>query len=233
LIWPFRFVATCADVAHARCRVRSLHRLGLAVRSGQLNRPGVQEFIASEAGVALASVRVQDPEGRPAARRAGPIAGDDYLRSLADDVSTEPDPGSTGELQPDARRLTDGAGKTAGPARVRWLEHDEGDTGPPGQRRQSTQPVGEVASAAMAGTTDTSRQVDDQQIDRSTGQQRAGDRQALVRIGRCHDHEPLRLDPPGHDLDGVQHLGEVQPRDDRPRGLCCRRQPKGERGPAA
>ena len=89
------------------------------------SRDSTRRSVAAEAGIALAAVRVEDPEGRPAARWAGPIAGDDHLRSLADHVSAEPDPRSTGQLQPDAGRLADRAGETAGSGSARRLEHDE------------------------------------------------------------------------------------------------------------
>src|SRR5688500_3423442 len=114
--------------------------LGRALRLDQLNRPRVQEALAAEAGVALAAVGVQDLEGRPAAGWPGPVTGDDHLRSLADHVPAEPDPRSTGQLQPDPGRLADGrrhatSSETASGARPRtarhrsrWrLEHDEGD----------------------------------------------------------------------------------------------------------
>jgi hypothetical protein len=188
----------------------------------------------AEAGVALAAVRVEDPEGRPAARWAGPIAGDDHLRSLADDIPSQPDPRSTGQLEPDARRLADGAGQPARGGKVRRLEHDERDPGPPGERRQPSEPIDECPSQHAARVlSGAPGQVDDQQIDRPTGQQRAGNRQALVGIGGRQDDEPLRLDPASHDLDRVQRGREVQPGDDRAGGLGGRREPQRERGPAA
>jgi len=52
----------------------------------------LQEARPTEAGVALTAVGVQDLEGRSAARWAGPVTGDDHLRSLADHVPAEPDP---------------------------------------------------------------------------------------------------------------------------------------------
>jgi hypothetical protein len=79
----------------------------------------------------------------------------------------------------------------------------------------------------------TPRQIDDQQVDRSTGQERAGDRQALVGIGGRQDDEPLGLDPPGHDLDRIERRRQVQPGDDRTLGLGCGGEPQGEGRPAA
>jgi hypothetical protein len=107
LIWPFRCVATCARLAHARFQVRSLARLGRVLRLGQLNRPRGQHVLAAEAGVAFATVGVEDLERGSPARWAGPIAGDDHLRLLSDDVPAEPDPRPAGQLQADAGRLAD------------------------------------------------------------------------------------------------------------------------------
>ena len=212
-------------------------------RFGQLNRPRVEQLLAAEAGVALASVRVQDPEGRSPARRSGPVAGDDHLRALADHVAAESDPRSTGQLETDAGRLADGAGETAGSGGTRWLEHDDGDARPSRQRRQASEPIDEGSSGTRAEALRagpfrvtaraTTRQVDDQQVDGSTGQERACDREALVGIGGRQDDEPLGLDPPGHDLDRVERRRQVQPGDDRTLGLARRGEPQGEGRPAA
>lgn len=61
-------------------------------RGGWIGGLVEKEVVTGEAGVALAAVGVQDPEGRPLARRAVSIAGDQRLRPLADDVAPEPDP---------------------------------------------------------------------------------------------------------------------------------------------
>jgi hypothetical protein len=91
--------------------VRSLPRLGRALRSGRLNQPQLrfvaEEVRLAEAGVAFATVGVEDLERGSPARWAGPIAGDDHLRLLSDDVPAEPDPRPAGQLQADAGRLAD------------------------------------------------------------------------------------------------------------------------------
>ena len=51
-----------------------------------------EEVVATEAGVALTAVGVEDPEARPLPRRAVAVAGDQRLRPLADDVASEVDP---------------------------------------------------------------------------------------------------------------------------------------------
>jgi hypothetical protein len=55
-----------------------------------------EEVVASEAGIALTPLRVEDPESGPAPGRAISIAGDQRLRPLAHDVAPEPDPGPPG-----------------------------------------------------------------------------------------------------------------------------------------
>jgi hypothetical protein len=51
-----------------------------------------EEVVASEAGIALTPLRVEDPESGPAPGRAVSVAGDKRLGPLADDVASEPDP---------------------------------------------------------------------------------------------------------------------------------------------
>ena len=216
--------------------MRSRARLGRALRSGRLNQPQliIEEPVEAEAGVALAAVRVEDPKGRATTRWAGPTAGDHHLRSLADHVPAEPDPRPAGQLEPDAGRLADRPGEAARAGGIRRLEHDEADPGPPGQCGQPAESIGEGASEDRVRALPVApRQVDDQQVDGSTGEQRAGDGQAFVGVGRGQDDEPLRLDPAGDDLDGIERGGEVQPGDDRAGGLGRRGQPQRERGPAA
>jgi hypothetical protein len=117
--------------------------------------------------------------------------------------------------------------------RVRRLEHDEADPGAPSERGQPTESIGERSGRGRRRLPGVARQVDDQQVDRSTGEERAGDRQALVGVGRRQHDEPLRLDAASHDLDRVEGRREVQPGDDRTRSLCRGREPQRERGPAA
>lgn len=244
LIWPFRCVATCAGLAHARC-VRSLARLGRALRLGQLNQPPVAEqLVAPEAGVARASVGVQDPEGRSPAGWAGAIARDHHLRSLADHVPAEPDPRSTGQLQPDSGRLAHRGGQAASDPRIanaRRLQHDERDPGTARERGEARESIGE--SRSRAGTcfrtgadlwagTEPGGQVDDQQVHRAAREQRAGNCEALFRIGRGQHDQPLRPDPARNCLHRVQRLRQVQPGDDGAGRLGLRGEPQRKRRPA-
>ena len=83
----------------------------------------MEEVVAAEAGISLATLRVEDPEDRPPSRRAISIARDQRLRPLAHDVTPEPDPRLPGELEAETGRLGDG-GRQPSPI-TGWLEHDE------------------------------------------------------------------------------------------------------------
>jgi hypothetical protein len=157
LIWPFRGVAAFSGLAHARLGVRSRVRLGRALRSGQLNRPRVQKVLAAEAGVPFPSVRIEDSERRPAAGWAGPVAGDDHLRSLADDVTPEANPRSASQLETDSRRLADGSGD--GLDEPWGLQDHEADPGSSGERREPAQAVGD-----SCGCLDAGREIDDEEV---------------------------------------------------------------------
>jgi hypothetical protein len=77
------------------------------------------------------------------------------------------------------------------------------------------------------------RQIDDEQIDRPTAEQRAGDRETLVEIGWGHDDEPVQADSAGHGFDRIEAPGEIQPGDDRADGLCLGHGSQGKRRLAA
>ena len=73
------------------------------------------------------------------------------------------------------------------------------------------------------------RQVDDEDVDRSGGEEHPGDRQALVERLRRQDDEPVEPDAAGGGLDRVEGPGEVQPGDDRAVGLGLGDEAEGER----
>jgi hypothetical protein len=179
---------------------------------------------AVEAAVALAALGVEDPELRPPARRPEPVAGDRHVRSLADDVAPEPDPCSARELEAKAGRFGDGGLEP--PQEARWLEGDEERFRPTSERGETAQPFGD-AGRGRAGVR-TRRKVDDEQVDRSTGEESAGDRQAFVeRLGR-QDDEPIQADAAGDCLDRIEAPGEIQPGDDRAVDLGLGSDPQGE-----
>ena len=185
----------------------------------------VEEVRATEARVALAALGVEDPELRPPPRRAEPVAGDGHLRLLADDVASEPDPAASRELQSEAGRFRDGRGQAAG--QPRRLEGDEERLRPAGEGREAAQPVGDLRGA-RAGVR-ARRQVDDQQVDRSAGEQRPGNREAFVERVRRQDDEPVQANAAGDGLDRVEGPGKVQPGDDRAVGLGLRGEAEGKR----
>lgn len=203
--------------------------------------PIAEQVVAAKAGVARPSVGVQDPEGRPPAGWAGAIARDDHLRSLADHVPAEPDPRSTGQLQPDAGRLANCRGQATLHVRIttahdaRRLQHEEADPGTARERGEPSESIGESRSRAglrpRAGTPQPGRQIDDQQVHRPARQERAGDRKALLGIGGSQHDQPLRPDPAGDRLDRIQRSGQVQPGHDRAGRLRLRREPQRERRP--
>jgi hypothetical protein len=185
----------------------------------------VEEVRAAEARVALAALGVEDPELRPPPRWTEAVAGDGHLRLLADDVAPQPDPRPAGELEAEAGRLRDGGREAGGEARR--LEGDEERLRPAGESHQAAQPVGDLRGG-RAGVR-ARRQVDDEQVDRSAGEQRPGDREALVERVRRQDDEPVQPDAAGDGLDRVERAGEVQPGDDRAVGLGLRGETQGER----
>ena len=76
-------------------------------------------------------------------------------------------------------------------------------------------------------------EVDDEEIDRPTLDERAGHRQALVeRVGSQHD-EPFEPDAAGHGLHRVEAAREVEPGGDRAGRLGLRHEAHGQGGLAA
>jgi hypothetical protein len=185
-----------------------------------------EERLPAEAGVALAAVGVEDPEGRPPAGRSGAVAGDEDLGGLTDDVPSETDPGPPGELEADPRPLPDRRGHRSD--EPRRLEDEEADPRPAGEGGEAAEAIREPGGALRPG-----RQVHDEEVHGPAGQERARDREALLGVGRAEDDEPFRTDAAGHRLDRVEGGREVQPGHDRATRLGRRGEPEGERGPPA
>jgi hypothetical protein len=189
-----------------------------------------EKVVPAEAGVAFATVRVQDPEGRPPPRRAVSVAGDQRLRALADDVPPKTDPRPAGELEAQTAGGRDGAGER--PAQPGRLEDDEARFRPTGECRQPSQPVGDVCRP-IRGRQPAARQVQHQEIHGSSREERTGDGQPLVERGRGDDDEPFQAHAPGDRLDRVEGACEIEPRDDRTHRLCLRHEPQRQGGPTA
>jgi hypothetical protein len=111
--------------------------IGGLVYGGLIDEEGVE----GETGVPLAALGVEDPEGRPTPRRTVAVVRDERLRPLAHDVTAQPDPRSTRQLQSDAGRLGDRGGESAAEA---WrVEDQQEDLRSSGERRESMEPVGD------------------------------------------------------------------------------------------
>jgi DNA-binding response OmpR family regulator len=193
-----------------------------------------QQGVPDETRVPLAALGVEDPERRPATRRAVAVVGDERFGALADDVAAQADPRPAGQLEPDPRRFVDrgrqpAAGHAGGTGRI---EDQQQDLRAPGERGEPMEPVGDPARLVGPGQT-AARQVEDEQVDRAAGEQRARDAQPLVEGGRGDDDQPLEPDAAGDGLDRIEAARQVQPGDDRALRLGLGGDPQGEGGAAA
>ncbi len=184
----------------------------------------VEEERPTEAAVARTAVGVEDQELGPTTRRSGAAPGDLHLRPLADDVPAQSHPRPAAELQPEPE---------AGPradirATAGRLEDDEQGAGPPGERRQPGERIGEPGGPVERGW-----QVEEQQVDGTPLEERTRHREPLVeRVGRDED-EPFEPDAARHGLDGIERPVEVDVRDDRAGRLRLRDEPQRQRRPSA
>jgi hypothetical protein len=175
--------------------------VGLAI-GGLFGGGGVDEQgVPGETRVPLAALGVEDPEARRPARPAIAVVGDERLGDLTDDVATQADPVPAGELQADAGRLVDRGRQPA--TETRGIEHEQERLRPARQGGEAMEPVGDLRWGIAAGEP-AAGQIQDEQVHRATGEQAAGDRQALVEAGRRDHHEPLEADTAGDRLDRVE-----------------------------
>jgi hypothetical protein len=195
--------------------------IGGLVCRGLVDEQGVPD----ETDVPLAALGVEDPERRPTARWAVAVVGHERLGPMPDDVPPEPDPRPTGQLEPDAGRLGDGGREATG--EPRGVEDEEERPGTPGERSQPMQPVADPCRLVRPGQA-TAGQVEDEEVDRSTGQQAARDAESLVEAGRRDDDEPVEVDAPGNGFDRVEAARQVEPGDDRALGLCLGDDPEAQ-----
>lgn len=194
-----------------------------------------------EAGIPPAALRVEDPELDPLPRWTCPVAGDDHLGPLADDIPAEADPGPSSKFQAKTGRLGDGGRDPAG--QPRRLEDHEQDVRPAGERSEPSEPIRDrgwtpaiapgparTGSARGVGAVRATRcrQVHDEHVHRATRHERAGHRQRLVERCRFEDDQPFEADPAGDRLDRIEASGEVHVGHDRARRLRSGSQPQGE-----
>ena len=195
------------------------------------------EQASIEASVPLAAFGIEDLDLGSPAGRPEPVAGDGHLRSLADDVATEPDPGPPRELQPQPGDL--GQRSTHRSRQARRLQHDEQRVGSPGERPEAMQPIGQTRRTAGAGSRGRyaplpiGREICHEEVDGVSLEQAAGHRQAFVDGLGDEDHEPLEIDAPGNRLDRVEAAAEIEPGDDGTACLGLGNEPEGEGGLAA
>jgi hypothetical protein len=193
------------------------------VAERRLGRVVAEEIRVAETAVPLATLGVEDPELRPSPRRPVAAAGHERLGPLADDVPPEPDPCPPRQLQPQAGRFGDGGREPGG--QPGWLEGDEERFRPPSEPGQPTQPLGDLGRG-RAGVR-ARREIDHEDVDRATGEEHPGDRQALIEGVGGQDDEPVEPDAAGGGLDRIERLGEVQPGDDRAVRLGLGHEPEG------
>jgi hypothetical protein len=191
---------------------------------------GGEEIGSPEATITLAALRIEDLERRPAARRAVAIASNQCLGLLADDVPPEPDPRASGKLQAEPGGSGHGTRQVA--AEAGRLEHHEERLRAPGQGRQAVESIGQAGRAVCGGDT-AAGQVQDQQIHRPPGEQRATDGQPLIEGLRGDDHQPLEPDAASERFNRIEGSRQVDPGHDGTGRLGLGGQPEDERGPAA
>lgn len=197
-----------------------------------------EQRIPAEASIAFAAVRVEDPQIRPPARRPETVPGDGHLHPLADDIATEPDPRPPGDLQAEAGHLGEGSHQAA--RQPRRLEDDEEHIGPPGDRREPAEPVGETRTPGatssrragsgreLRGRSGIDGEIGHEEVHGPTLDERTCHRQTLVeRVGGEH-HQPFEPDAPGHGLHRIEAAREVEPGGDRAGRLGLRHEPHGE-----
>ena len=179
-----------------------------------------EEGVVGETGISLAALGVEDPEGRPTPRRTVAVVRDERFGSLPDDVAAQADPRPASQLEPDTGRFgyrgreATGGRATAGRATAGRIEDQQQGLRATGERGESTESIGDPARLVGADQS-TAGQVEDEEIDRTPGQEAAGDAQALIEAGRGDDDEPLEANTTGEGLDRVEAARQVEPGDDR------------------
>jgi hypothetical protein len=186
----------------------------------------VKKLRVPEAAVALTTLGVEDPELGPSPRR--PIAApcDDGFRALTDDVAPQAQPGASGELEPESRRLGNRGRETR--RQAGRLEDDEEGLGPAGEAGETTQPLGDLRPGRPGDR--TSRKIDHEDVHGAAGEEHPGDRESLVEGFGSQDDEPVQPDAARRGLDRVERPGKIQPGDDRAVRLGLGDEPEGEGG---
>lgn len=148
------------------------------------------------------------------------VLGDRHLGALPDDVAAEADPVPTRQLEPEVAHFGQRALEPA--VEPRRLEDDEPGADPVGVGRE---PAHELVLAAGEAT----GQVDHEQVDGPTREERARQAEALARVGRADDDEPAQVDAAAHRLERVEGPRQVEPGDDGAVRLGLGQAAQGER----
>lgn len=131
----------------------------------------MEQAVVGEAAIPLPALRVEDAKLRLPPRWTESVAGDRHRRPLADNVAPEPDPRSAVELEAESGGFGDGCHEAGGqPGR---LQRDENRLRTASERGEAPETIGH-AGRARSGIR-TRRQIDDEDVDRPTGEERAGD----------------------------------------------------------
>ena len=160
-----------------------------------------QERVVGEAGIPFATIGIEDPQRRPTPGRTVAVVGDERLRALADDIATQADPRSAGQLEADAGRLIDRRGEATGEARR--IEDEEQGLRAASKRRESMESIGDPCRLVRPRHPATG-QVQHEHVHRATGQQAPRDAEPFVQAGRGDHDEPLETEAAGDGLDRVE-----------------------------
>jgi hypothetical protein len=152
--------------------------------------------------------RLEDEEERP-----GPAGERDEPGEAIGEIRWSSDT-SVARSRPGGRRAPGGDGG-----------RDGGDGGRDGGRRAPSGDDGRAPGGGRRGH----GQVQDEDVDGATLEERPGHGEGLVERAGGKDGEPLQPHPPGDRLDGIEAPGEVDPGDERAAGLGLRDGPQGER----
>lgn len=181
---------------------------------------------SAEARVPRPALGVQDRQFGIAARRAVAVPRHRRAAALPHHVAAQPDPAGTPKFEPKPARLVDGGRQS--PAQTVRREHDEQGSGAACEGGEAREAVADPDAGHRRVT--AIGKVEDEQVRRPSGEERACEREPLLEVARCEDHEPLGADAARHGLDGVECPGEVEPGHDRPSGLRLCGDLQGERG---
>jgi hypothetical protein len=192
-------------------RMRDLRSAGDA-RPACPQRAFSQKLVPRQAGIAQPALRVQDPQLRCSTGWREPIPRHANLGPLPHHVSSQSDPRSAAQLQPQRSNLGKGTGQ--GGWKARRLKDEQLNAGSTGQSRQSAESLPKGRCRYRSPLQRLERQVQQQQVDGSILEEHRRHRQRLLERTRRQNDQPVEPDAPSHGLDWVQASGQIQIRHD-------------------